>query len=684
MLPVLSDPVGLLYIAVYVGSGLVCLLLIPRARSFDDTEMRTGLFWLLATTGTWGVLKAAYFLVPAPLREPSYTVGLIVGFGTVWSWLYFCSAYTGRNFHRNSTLRRIGVGVFLLVVSAKVTNPIHGLYFTTSEVTSPFPHLAIEHGLLHWSATGLAYVLSAIGVFMIFELYLRSDYDTRPLSVLTVLIALPVVFDIGALLTPSLIDVIYAPVGVAVFATGVLVLFQERLEAVRTVIQDGDTTVYLDGDRRVRDASTRAAELFPALEQATGAPLAEALPEVAAALDTDSVLERAVDGETRYYFVGTDSVGVNDSGAQVLTITDVTDFERQRRQLRRREHELDEQNELYRAIIAASFDFVYRVDPDGRLTFVSASVEDVLGYTSEDLVGRQVDTIASTDEAGEQALEYLDDVADGNALQIRDFPIEHRDGGSVSTDFRVVPIYEAEVPKAERTPADIVGAQGMVRDTTERNRREGLISVINRVLRHNVRNKLTVINGHAKILSADLDGESAESAEQIVESADRLLDLTESARKIEQTRGESLELEVHDIVPIVEEVRSRVEDQYPNVSISVDGPESAVALTLPRIETALFELLDNAAKHSGDAPSIELDVTAGSEQVTVEITDEGPGLPDAEREVLATGTEDPLTHGSGLGLWLAYWFVTSLDGDIESPRTDEGTTVEVGLPTPDE
>jgi len=683
MLSVLSDPAGLLYTAAYFVSGLVCLLLIPRARSFDDTGMRTGLVWLLATTAVWGFLKTAFLLVPAPLREPSYTLGLVAGFATIWAWLYFCSAYTGRNFHENRTLRRLSGGVFLFVVSAKLTNSIHGLYFTTSESTSPFPHLAIEHGALHWGVTGLAYVLSAVGLFMIFELYVRSDYNTRPLGALTVLLGLPVVFDAVALLTPRLISVIYAPIGVAIFAAGVLFAFPERFVAVRTAILDGGPSVYLDGDWRVRDASTAATALFPALEGATGDPLAEVLPDVATALDDDGIVTRDVDGDTRYYLVGTDPVGVDDSGAQVLTVTDVTEFERQRRQLRRQERELDQQNELYRAIIAVSFDFVYRVDLDGRLTFVSTPVEDMLGYASDDLVGEHIDTLAPTDEIAEQARNYLDDVADGEGLQIRDFPIEHRDGRSVVTDIRVVPVYEAGVPEAERTPEDIVGAQGMIRDTTERHRREGLISVINRVLRHNVRNELTVINGYAEVLADDLDGEPEANAARIVEAADRLLDLTESAQKIEQTRCESPELESHDVVSVIEEVVTRVEDQYPNASIAVDAPESAMALTLPRIETAFFELLDNAAKHGGEAPSIELDVDVASRRVTTTIADDGPGLPETEREVLATGTEEPLIHGSGLGLWLAYWIVTTLDGDIEVPDTDRGTTVKLGLPRPD-
>jgi len=680
----LSEPLGVAYTAVFFISGILCLLLIPRARSFDDPEIQRGLVWLLATTGAWGLLKTAFFLFPASLREPAYIIGLVAGFATVWAWLYFCSAYTNRTFHRERGLRRMGAAVFLLVVFVKLTNPIHGQYFTASEATTPFPHLAIEHGLIHWSATGLSYVLAAVGLFMIFELYVRSEYDTRPLAVLAVFLALPVVFDIIALLTPALINFIYAPIGVAIFATGVLVVFQERMAAVGTALPGGAASIYLDSEQRVKDASLAATELFPTLRQAIGDPLAEVLPEVAALLETDdAILKRGDEADRQYYFVETNPVGLADSRAQVVTFSDITRLERKRQQLRQREHELNRQNELYRAVLAASFDFVYRLDLDGQLTFVSPRVEDVLGYAPEELISKQVETMALTDEGATQARQYNDEVFSGKAIQIQDFQLEHRDGREVYADVRVVPLYEPDIPKAERTATDIIGAQGMVRETTERHRRDGLISVINRVLRHNVRNKLSVINGHAEMLTEDLNGGPKASAERIVQSADRLLDLTESARKIELFRDQSPVLESHDIIPIVEAVVSEVETQYPAASISVEGPESAVALTVPRIETALYELLDNAAKHSGEAPAINLDIAVSPVHITVTIADDGPGLPETEREVLETGSEDPLVHGSGLGLWLAYWIVTTLDGEIEILDVDRGTTVELKLPKPE-
>lgn len=250
------------------------------------------------------------------------------------------------------------------------------------------------------------------------------------------------------------------------------------------------------------------------------------------------------------------------------------------------------------------------------------------------------------------------------------------------TDIRGVPIYDGSVPDSERTTDDIVELQLMVRDASDRRQREGLISVINRVLRHNVRNEMIVIKGYAEMLTDELDEENAERADLIYGAATRLLNLSESAQQIEQTRDLSNELGPLDIVPMVERIVSECELRYPDGSITVETPETAVAKTLPRVETALFELVDNAAKHGGDPASVGVEIEVSDLWIVIRVSDDGPGLPDLERTVLEKGEETPLVHGQGLGLWFTYWLVTTVDGELEVLESDKGTTIEVRLPTP--
>jgi len=676
-------PSGAVYIALFFLSGVACFSAIPRARSFDDAELRYGLVGLLVTAGSWSILKTAFFIVPLSFQAATYTVGLVFGFSTVWIWLYFASVYTGRQLHTNTALRRLSVGAFLIVVAIKLTNPIHGLYFTTAEQTTPFRYLAINHGVIHWVSTSLAYMLAAIGLFMILELYIESEYDTRLLGAFTGLLALPVVLDLIAILTPALIDFIYAPIGVAAFATGAVYLFGDRLLSMGAASQVANTTVIVDNNGRIQNFSPAAADAFPELEGSIGEIFSTVLPAVAAIQDGDEkVVERDGNGQSRYYFVSSRSMTVGNSAVEVFAITDITEREQQRRRLVQRERELDRRNELYRAIMATSFSFIFRIDLEDRFSFVSPSVEEFLGYDPDELIGEPISMLATDDETFSEAAEYFEEVKRGNSFQMRDHPVAAKSGRTMYVDMRVVPIYDPSVDRDSRTPDDIVGMQVMVRDASQRRQREGLISVINRVLRHNVRNELTVISGRAEMLAAELDDDIRSNADTIIQAADRLLDITESARKIEMNRERSPELELIDIAPLITDSVSRLKETYPNAVVSAEIPETVVAETLPRVETAVWELLENAAEHTGPRPTVDVTVTTGDEKVLITIADEGPGFPEDERQVLANGKEEPLVHGQGLGLYLAYWVITSLDGEIEVSRSQSGTTITIRLPAP--
>jgi signal transduction histidine kinase len=335
------EPVGVGYAGAFALAGLACLAGTFRARQVEQPDVRQGLVWLLGTTAAWALLKSVFLFAPTAVGPAIYTAGLIFGFGTVWAWLYFCSAYTGREYHRNPTLRRLGAGVFTAVMVVKVTNPLHGLYFSTAKMSTPFTHLAIQHQPFHWTVTGLSYTLAAVGLFMLFELYLASGYDTTPLAVLTALLALPVTVDIVSVTTPFLLNLIYAPLGVAAFTLGALFLFERRFLAVQATGTEDDPVIFLDGQDRIQDYTPAAKQVFPAIEGAFGEPVAEVLPDIGT-LQTEQVVEHEVDGEQRYFLATSSGLALGDTNGRVLLFSDVTTAEQRRRELARHNQQLDE------------------------------------------------------------------------------------------------------------------------------------------------------------------------------------------------------------------------------------------------------------------------------------------------------------------------------------------------------
>lgn len=209
-------------------------------------------------------------------------------------------------------------------------------------------------------------------------------------------------------------------------------------------------------------------------------------------------------------------------------------------------------------------------------------------------------------------------------------------------------------------------------------RQTNLATVLGRVLRHNLRNDLSVIRGYVQLmtdeLSNDMDGK------QVLEDIDRLIELAEKAHHLHRIVAADFTQESVDITMLIEEVVETVSEKYPAASITAESEESVYAEVMASFERALYELIENAAKHSGGSPTVSVTVEAVPGSVELQIRDDGPGIPKQELAVLESGSETPLTHGSGLGLWLVHWTVTSHGGTIEGTVTAEGTTMTVRIP----
>ncbi|ELZ29607.1 putative signal-transducing histidine kinase [Halosimplex carlsbadense 2-9-1] len=393
----------LTYVSAYGAAVLGCGLSVPRARTVQDEATRRGLVWLLVASGGWALFELGFLVAPTQgTAYAAYLVSLVVGLTTVGAWLYFCSAYTGRTFHRNGTYRRAAVAVYVAIVAVKLTNPLHGLYFSTAFVTTPFVQMTVRHGVVHWVVTGLSYALAAVGFFMLYELFLEAGHDTRPLGAVVAVTGLPVVLDIVGFATPVLLDINYEPLGVAVFAVGVLYLFDERFLAVQLTGGVEEPVVYLDDDGRVREYNDRAERLFPSLPSAVGDPFEAALPSAAEELSAErSVLERSEDGETRYYLVSDAafSLGQTDIGRLVL-FSDVTETERQRRELERHNDQLEGFAAAIRHELLNSLQIV-----DGRVTVAAEAL-------TEGDVSRARDSLATASDRADRMSTVVDDLAD--------------------------------------------------------------------------------------------------------------------------------------------------------------------------------------------------------------------------------------------------------------------------------
>jgi len=304
------------------------------------------------------------------------------------------------------------------------------------------------------------------------------------------------------------------------------------------------------------------------------------------------------------------------------------------------------------------------VDDEGRIVDFNAAFAGLFDDVDETAVGAPLATVAAP--LARQG------IADGGAGGHAEVVLTH-EGRERRFESRSSPL---NGPRDERR-----GTEYLLRDITDLREREEelalLKEVFSRTFRHNIRNELIVIQGNAGLARERTDDQSArDSLDTVLSSADRLLSHTEKARAIETVFESETGVVVEDLGTVVEGVLAGYED-HPGVTFETDLDAVDVYM-IEGFEQAIESAVENAVEHNPAPVQVEVATTVG-DTVDLRIEDDGSGIAGHERTVIEDGVENPLEHGSGVGLWLIRWYVDESDGELSVGATGDGTRVTMTL-----
>jgi PAS domain S-box-containing protein len=322
--------------------------------------------------------------------------------------------------------------------------------------------------------------------------------------------------------------------------------------------------------------------------------------------------------------------------------------------------------------------------PEGTIHRANSRAESVFGLQRSELTTRTYDATEwhIVDEMGRpipsEDLPFRRVVDTGEPVFDYEHGIEGTDGTQLWLSVNAVPLFDEDgnVERVVSAVADITERREYERRL--RNQAERL-SVLNRVLRHDIRTKANIVSGYADLARRDPD-RIDDCVEEVARTTGELVALSDKVRKLERTIGKGGATVRYDVVEAVERALTNVDADGRNATFEVDLPSSAWTTADERLEFAIQELLENALQHGSDDPNVAVSVRKETrddrEVVAVHVADDGPGIPEYERRVLEQSGETPLEHASGYGLWLIKWAVTTIDGtlDIED-REPAGTVV---------
>ncbi|GAA0670649.1 ATP-binding protein [Natronoarchaeum mannanilyticum] len=206
------------------------------------------------------------------------------------------------------------------------------------------------------------------------------------------------------------------------------------------------------------------------------------------------------------------------------------------------------------------------------------------------------------------------------------------------------------------------------------------LAFLNQLVRHDIRNDVTLVAGWAELLDDHVDEEGREFLDQIVQTTDHITELTRTAADVVAAmEDDDPDLRAIALAPVLDaEVRkaeAKHDREHQPVEFRLDDVPGDVRVRADDLLSSLFSnLLNNAVLHNDSAvPTVEVDVGVGTDEVTVTVADDGPGIPEDRREsIFGRGEKGIESPGTGVGLYLVAELAGRYGGTVHVEDSDLG------------
>ncbi|MBX0322353.1 HAMP domain-containing histidine kinase [Halomicroarcula sp. F13] len=210
--------------------------------------------------------------------------------------------------------------------------------------------------------------------------------------------------------------------------------------------------------------------------------------------------------------------------------------------------------------------------------------------------------------------------------------------------------------------------------------------LLNRTLRHQLLNSLTVVRGRAELLAERTEADPERWATTVVDRTDRMADTVEEIARITRTLTEDTDLGARSLPAVVRSRVAAARDSHPHAAVTVDSVPDCAVRANDLLDRALGNVVENAVEHNdGDRPTVAVSATVADGVAVVTVADDGPGIPESARERVFEANQRGLeSDGDGLGLFLTASAVRQYGGEVRiSESTLGGAAVELVLPLAD-
>lgn len=402
----------------------------------------------------------------------------------------------------------------------------------------------------------------------------------------------------------------------------------------------------------------------------------------------------------------TDNDGVIHYIPQIIDITDRKKIEIENEKLLEeinisRNIQLNEAKNMYRLLADNTIDLVCLHNLDATFQYVSPSVQNLLGYNPEELIGKSPLEYAhpeDVDNLKQRIYGFISEQEDV-AAQVR---LRHCDGHYIWFESKAKLVKVNGVPVSFHSGTREITAQKEAEESQKHalkkerklnELRTNLVSTIS----HEFRTPMTTIRTSAELIEMYIEGQSIANADRlekhlytITNEIDRIVELMNTVLTISKedagkTNFNPIPFDLKDIcLDVIETSYSNQKDGR-KVQTTIKGELFPVVADRNLMEYSLFNVLNNAFKYSVGSGDVFLTLFTRENSIIIEVIDHGIGIPKADQLKLfntffRAGNTDGI-QGTGLGLYIVKTFTEKNSGVIYlESKLGEGTKITLEFP----
>jgi len=364
----------------------------------------------------------------------------------------------------------------------------------------------------------------------------------------------------------------------------------------------------------------------------------------------------------------------------------------------------------YQYLINASPDIIYTLDHKGEFTFINGAVESLLGYKSDQLIGKHYTSIVFEEDMDKAKNIFNERRTGGRAttgVELNLKCLQQHDGHKkiLAVELKSMGMYDRPVDQKEKA---FMGTYGVARDITDRKRLEAQLLQAQKMeaigtlaggIAHDFNNLLMGIQGHTSLMFLDIDSDhpNFEHIKGVEDLVKRGSDLTRQLLGF--ARCGKYEVRPTDINELIEKSfemfgrtkkEIRVHRKYQKDIWTVEVDRGQIEQVLLNLYVNAWQAMPGGGDLYLQTENVRLDEKYVSpfgakpgNYVEVSVTDTGVGMDEKTQQRIFEPffTTKEMGSGTGLGLASAYGIINNHGGIINiCSEKGRGTTFTIYLP----